>query len=143
MAGNREQPGAPVGYSGKPVWQKLGLAPGKSLVVVDPPSDYATLTGADPVWLATRGDAASPDIVHLFVRSRAALDAPLVYWLPRIAAGGMCWVSWPKKSSALFRDLTEDGVRDAALPLGWVDVKVCAIDADWSGLKLLRRRSKS
>ena len=78
--------------------------------------------------------------MHLFVRHQAELVPALRQWLPRIAASGMCWVSWPKKSSPLHRDLTEDGVRAAALPLGWVDVKVCAIDADWSGLKLLRRR---
>lgn len=132
---------ASAGYSGKPVWQKLGLAPGKSLVVIDPPADYATLSGADASWLVAQSDAPSPDIVHLFVRSVAALDGALAHWLPRIATGGMCWVSWPKKSSSLFRDLTEDGVRAAALPQGWVDVKVCAIDADWSGLKLLRRRA--
>jgi hypothetical protein len=86
-------------------------------------------------------DAVSPDIVHVFVRSRAALDAALAQWLPRLAAGGMCWVSWPKKTSKLFAGITEDDVRAAALPRGWVDVKVCAIDVDWSGLKLLRRRA--
>lgn len=132
---------ADAGYSGKPVWQKLGLAPGKSLVVIDPPSDYVALCGADRAWLVVQPDAASPDIVHVFVRSRAALDAALAQWLPRIAAGGMCWVSWPKKTSKLFAGITEDDVRAAALPRGWVDVKVCAIDVDWSGLKLLRRRA--
>jgi hypothetical protein len=130
-----------AGYSGKPVWQKLGLAPGRVLVVIDAPSDYAALSGADPAWLEVRPDAESPDIVHLFVRSVATLDAGLARWLPRVAAGGMCWVSWPKKSSRLFAGTTEDDVRAAALPRGWVDVKVCAIDADWSGLKLLRRRA--
>jgi hypothetical protein len=132
---------ADAGYSGKPVWQKLGLAPGKSLVVIDPPSDYAALCGADRAWLVVQRDAVSPDIVHVFVRSRAALDAALAQWLPRLAAGGMCWVSWPKKTSKLFAGITEDDVRAAALPRGWVDVKVCAIDVDWSGLKLLRRRA--
>lgn len=131
---------AGAGYSGKPVWQKLGLALGKSLVVVDAPLDYATLGGADAAWLAPLADHPAPDIVHAFVRSQATLDAALERWLPRIARGGMCWVSWPKKSSKLFAGITEDDVRHAALAQGWVDVKVCAVDADWSGLKLLRRR---
>ena len=58
-----------------------------------------------------------------------------------LAPGGMIWVSWPKKASKLFIDLTEDGLREVLLPTGWVDVKVCAVDADWSGLKFLRRKT--
>ena len=144
-----------AGYSGKPLWQKLGLKPGQRVAVIDPPGDYAALTGLDLAML-THCDA-ELDVAHLFVRDRAALKLALDHWPGRMGAGGMIWVSWPKKSSALFRDLragspngteagsrewlTEDGVREFALPLGWVDVKVCAVDADWSGLKLLRRRS--
>jgi hypothetical protein len=60
----------------------------------------------------------------------------------RLATGGMLWVSWPKKSSNLFRDLTEDGIRKVCLPMRLVDVKVCAVDADWSGLKLMRRKAR-
>jgi hypothetical protein len=61
---------------------------------------------------------------------------------PRLEDGGMIWVSWPKKTSSLFADLTEDGIRKICLPMGLVDVKVCAVDNDWSGLKLLRRKAK-
>ena len=132
---------AAAGYSGKPVWQKLGLQPGQRLRVIAAPQDYASLVGITPDLLGPPADAAI-ELLHLFARDRADLDAHLAQWLPRVAAGGTCWVSWPKKTSARFRDLTEDGVRAAALPLGWVDVKVCAIDADWSGLKLLRRRAR-
>lgn len=134
-----------AGYSGKPVWQKLGLQPGQRLRVIDAPRDYTTLVEADPGTLEPNTHADELELVHLFVRRQAELLPALRHWLPRIAARGACWVSWPKQSSALHGELsrerlTEDGVRAAALPLGWVDVKVCAIDADWSGLKLLRRR---
>ena len=128
-----------AGYSGKPLWQKLGLKAGQRYLVDNPPSDYAALTGFDLATLvnAKTGEA---DFAHLFVADRAALDAALDRTLPRMAAGGMVWISWPKKTSKLFRDLTEDGIRDAVLPRDWVDIKVCAVDADWSGLKLARRR---
>jgi hypothetical protein len=87
-------------------------------------------------------DEQSPPIVHAFVRDRAELDgmAGRLTGLP--GPGGALWISWPKKTSPLFRDLTEDGIRDVLLPTGWVDVKVCAVDADWSGLKFLRRRGR-
>lgn len=131
---------ADAGYSGKPLWQKLGLAPGLRARIIDPPTDYGVLTGFDTRTLAVVADTDAAGFAHLFARDRAALEAALPACLDSIAAGGSCWVSWPKKASRLHRDLTEDGVRAVALPLGWVDVKVCAVDADWSGLKLLRRR---
>lgn len=130
---------AGAGYSGKPLWQKLGLEPGQRCLVDNVPSDYAALTGFDLAQLvnAKNGEA---DFAHLFVTDRAALEAALDRTMPRIADGGMLWISWPKKTSKLFRDLTEDGIRAVALPRGWVDIKVCAVDDDWSGLKLVRRR---
>lgn len=131
---------AGAGPPGRPVWQKLGLQPGQRLRVVDAPGDYAALVDADPAAIAPNEHTVELDLVHLFVRRHAELGPALRHWLPRVAAGGMCWVSWPKQASFQHRDLSEDGVRAAAAPLGWVDVKVCAIDADWSGLKLLRRR---
>ena len=132
------KPTAPAGYSGKALWQKLGLAAGQRVAVVDPPVAYDELTGFDIATLVE--DDVELDLVHVFVRDRAALERALARWPQQVRNGGMIWVSWPKKSSSLFVDLTEDGVRVVALPLGWVDVKVCAVDADWSGLKLLRRR---
>jgi hypothetical protein len=147
---------ASVGYSGKAVWQKLGLAPNKHVLAIGAPRDYASLTGAEPDCLTAPEPDKPPDIVHLFVHQTTALAALLDHWLPQLAVGGMCWVSWPKKTSPLFQELragspngaeagsrerlTEGAVRAAAIARGWVDVKVCAIDADWSGLKLLRRR---
>jgi hypothetical protein len=128
-----------AGYSGKPLWQKLGLKAGQRYLVDNAPSDYSQLTGFDLAQLvnAKNGEA---DFAHVFVADRAALAQALDRYLPRMADGGMLWISWPKKTSALFRDLTEDGIREAVLPRDWVDIKVCAVDADWSGLKLARRR---
>jgi hypothetical protein len=101
---------------------------------------YDLVGGADIAPKKTAPASGSFDFIHLFVRDTAALARDLPRLEPRLAAGGMIWVSWPKKTSPLFKDLTEDGVRKVCLPLDWVDVKVCAVDADWSGLKLLRRK---
>jgi hypothetical protein len=135
-----------AGYSGKTLAAKLGLKAGQRLLAIAAPEHYAALLGPEAAAAVTqvetpgsgRGEAA---IVHLFVRSRADLAAGGEAALARVAPGGMLWVSWPKKSSPLFRDLSEDGIRELLLPTGWVDVKVAAVDADWSGLKLLRRKS--
>jgi hypothetical protein len=114
---------APVGYSGKPLIQKLGLKEPLPLgAVVD-------------------ADAAQADLVHLFVWDRAGLERGAAPALAAVRPGGMLWVSWPKKTSPLFRDLTEDGLREVLLPTGWVDVKVCAVSSDWTGLKFLRRKT--
>jgi len=78
--------------------------------------------------------------VHVFCRQRRDVAPLFARALRSVVEGGMIWVSWPKKASPLFRDLTEQDFRDHILPLGWVDVKVCAVDADWSGLKFLKRR---
>ncbi len=128
------------GYSGKPLYQKLGLKPGSRVLAINPPAHYDELiAGAEGV--VTAGETERADIVHLFCADRAALDAGVEPALSRVAEGGMLWVSWPKKASKRFVDLTEDQLRAVILPLGWVDVKVCAVDADWSGLKFLRRKN--
>ena len=128
------------GYSGKPLFQKLGLKPGMTCLPIKAPMDYETLVdGAEGVRFLKRGAVA--DFVHLFCADRRALDANIDRALGYVADKGMLWVSWPKKSSKLFRDLTEDDLRTVILPTSWVDVKVCAVNADWSGLKFLRRRT--
>jgi len=134
------------GYSGKPLIAKLGLKPGGRLLALDAPDHYAALVEPLPEGASLRlkpFDRAEPgaDIVHAFFRTRAELDARAAPLIALPAAGGMIWVSWPKKSLPLFRDLTENGLREVLLPTGWVDVKVAAVDADWSGLKFLRRRA--
>ncbi|MEL7214562.1 MAG: DUF3052 domain-containing protein [Pseudomonadota bacterium] len=128
-----------AGYSGKPLFQKLGIKPGLRLLPLDAPGHYPELIeGAEGhVMLAEPGPA---DLVHLFCRTRGALEMGFPRALACADAGAMIWVSWPKKTSKLFVDLTEDGIREVVLASAWVDVKVCAVDADWSGLKLLRRK---
>ena len=135
-----------AGYSGKSLGEKLGLKPGVRVAVIAAPGDYATLVGGLPEGAALKSAASakvlkgSYDLVHLFCADRAALEAQAALALAVIGAGGAFWVSWPKKSSKLLRDLTEDGVREVVLPTGWVDVKVCAVDEKWSGLKLVIRK---
>jgi hypothetical protein len=132
---------ATTGYSGKPLWQKLGLKQGQRLFVADPPEHLLQLLAGAPEGIARLARLTEFDIALLFVTSRVALAAALTRTLPKLAAGGMIWIAWPKKASGVATDVTEDAVRAVALPLGIVDVKVCAIDATWSGLKLLRRRA--
>ncbi len=132
---------ATAGYSGKPLFQKLGLKPGLRCLPINAPDHYHELVaGAEGVRFLNR--AAPADIVHLFCPDRRTLDNKALSALSRVKLGGMLWVSWPKKSSKLFIDLTEGQIRDVILPTGWVDVKVCAVDADWSGLKFLKRKNK-
>ena len=130
-----------AGYSGKPLAVKLGVKPGDVICAIDAPAHYPGLLAPLPEGAIVVDGAAEPAIVHAFFRRAADLKtaAPGLVAMPRM--GGMIWVSWPKKTSPLYVDLTEDGVRAAMLPTGWVDVKVCAVDADWSGLKFLRRRA--
>lgn len=127
------------GYSGKPLFQKLGLKPGMRCLTINAPAHHGELmAGVQDVSFSTRYRSA--DAVHLFCRNRAALDKKIDTALARVADGGFLWISWPKKTSKLYKDLTEGDLRTVVLPTGWVDVKVCAVDADWSGLKFMRRR---
>jgi len=133
----------PVGYSGKSLIDKLGLKDGAKAIVIAPPADYGKLTDGAAITPKKSAPATgSFDFIHLFVSNSAALARDLPKLEPRVAQGGMLWVSWPKKTSKLFVDLTEDGIRKVCLPMGLVDVKVCAVDPDWSGLKLMRRKAK-
>lgn len=132
-------------YSGKPLAGKLGMKPGMTLLAVGAPAHYPTLVGGvDGVKVSDLAPADLPapahDVVHLFCRDAATLGAHAKAALACVAEGGALWISWPKKGSPLHVDLTEDGVREVLLPLGWVDVKVCAVDSDWSGLRFVKRR---
>ena len=130
------------GYSGKSLIQKLGLKDGAKAIVVMPPANYAKLTSGAAIGQRTAAPAAGEfDFLHIFVRDEASLAIQLHKLEPRLADGGMLWVSWPKKTSKMFVDLTEDGIRKHCLPMDLVDVKVCAVDEDWSGLKLMRRKA--
>jgi len=127
-----------AGYSGKSVVQKLGIRPGFCILVDGAPSAYGNLVGPLPAEVKLISRSKSPlQMVHLFVTSATGLAGKLRAHRTSIAPDGMIWVSWPKKSSGVATDLTDVVVRDTALPLGLVDVKVCAIDEVWSGLKFV------
>ena len=128
-----------AGYSGTPLPAKLGIKAGQRALVIDAPSDVeATLM--DSLAATTRlPRVAAYDFALAFVASRAALKTTLDRLAPKLDDAGMLWIAWPKKASGVATDMTEDAVRADALPRGLVDVKVCAVDATWSGLKLVRR----
>jgi hypothetical protein len=131
-----------AGYSGTPLHRKLGVAPGHRVLAGHAPADF-DLAVLDPDGVATvhrRAGGGGYNVVLLFCPDSAELGRRLPTAMQRTATGGRCWVAWPKRSSGVPTDLTEDVVRDAALAVGWVDVKVCAVDAVWSGLCLMRRR---
>lgn len=130
-------PGA--GYSGTPLWKKLGLKSGLRVLLLNPPADIDALLSGAPRDLDRLARLAPFDFALAFFTSCDALRAALARLEPKLAPDGMIWIAWPKKASAMATDLTEDRVRDSGLARGVVDVKVCAIDSTWSGLKLVRR----
>jgi hypothetical protein len=131
-----------AGYSGTPLPQKLGIKPGMTLHVVDAPMDYAALVApvAPKVAFATKLTR-DVEILHAFVTRKARLQEVLDRARTGLGADAVVWVSWPKKASGIASEITEDTVREAALPLGFVDVKVCAVNDTWSGLKLVVRKT--
>ena len=129
-----------AGYSGTPLPQKLGIKPGTTLVVINEPSKYRKLLGKLDQAKFSNRIAANSNFVHLFTVRRSELQSKLSILRGKIADGGTIWVSWPKKSADVPTDITEDVIRKVALPLGLVDIKVCAVDETWSGLKLMIRR---
>jgi hypothetical protein len=131
------------GYSGTPLAKKLGFAPGLSIAVLGAPPEYDDWVAPLPEGTRlTRRLPKVPVAVHLFVSARADLTRRLESLRASIDPGGYVWVSWPKKSAKVATDITEDVIRSVALPMGWVDVKVCAVSEVWSGLKLMIRRSE-
>lgn len=133
---------AAFGYSGTPLAKKLGLKEGLRLCAVDAPADYAALLAPLPAAVHFQPAVdADTDLAHLFVTRREVLAATLARWRAEMRADAVVWVSWPKKAARVPTDVSEDVIRDVALPLGFVDVKVCAVDATWSGLKLVVRKT--
>ena len=137
-----------VGYSGTPLAKKLGIKEGFAILAVDAPDDYFSLveplpTGAEITNVELRALAKTKsgvDIIHLFTNSRDALFRSLPVLQKLIKQDGSIWVSWYKRAAKLPTEITEDTVREACLPIGLVDVKVCAVDEKWSGLKLVIRK---
>lgn len=130
-----------AGYSGTPLAKKLGIKEGTSILAVNAPANYESLISPLPAG-AEIAENTGPDrdIVHFFTNSRDELFRALAYYKNLIKPNGAIWVSWYKKDAKLPTEITEDTVREAALPLGLVDIKVCAVDEKWSGLKLVIRR---
>jgi len=137
---DRKRPMA--GYSATPLWKKLGYKSGMSACVDGGPKNYRSLLALPAdiqvKWLAQ--PKSDMEFVHLFTTSASELKAKLKCYRAKMVLAGVIWVSWPKKSSGIKTDITEDTIRDVALPLGFVDVKVCAVDEIWSGLKLVIRK---
>ena len=133
-------PGA-AGYSGTPLAKKLGIKPGSRVALLGAPHGYATLLDPLPPGVVfERRAGAKTDVAHVFVARRELLAKHLGALRQTLAPQSALWVSWPKKSSKVPTTITEDTIRELALPLGFVDIKVCAIDETWSGLKLVVRK---
>jgi hypothetical protein len=131
-----------AGYSGTPLAKKLGMQDGLRVHVVGAPRGYRKLLEPLPpsVRFVPRADCTT-DMVHHFGTRKADLARALAAYRRGLDAHAAVWVSWPKKSASVPTEITEDVVREPALPLGFVDVKVCAIDETWSGLKLVVRKA--
>lgn len=132
---------ASTGYSGTSLAKKLGIKPGDVVRALDAPDNYAELLARLPDGVQlTKRLAKDARFVHVFATERGKLERVLEQLRNGIAADGTIWVSWPKKASKMPTDITEDVIREVSLPLGLVDVKVCAVDDIWSGLKLVVRK---
>jgi hypothetical protein len=131
-----------AGYSGTPLWKKLGYKSGTEVFLDGAPDGYARMLdlprGLEVAWLP--GARKGMGFVHVFSVSSAVLGRKLRAYRKAIAPDGVVWVSWPKKSSGVGSDVTEDVIRKLSLPIGLVDIKVCAVDDVWSGLKLMIRK---
>ncbi|MEM6428340.1 MAG: DUF3052 family protein [Deinococcota bacterium] len=130
-----------AGYSGTPLVKKLGIKAGFKVKIKNAPENYLELLGTLPEDVSIKPTFRKDvDLWHVFVMSQRELRAQLPVAIKQIKPNGMIWVSWPKKASGIVTDMLEDSIREAAFPLGLVDVKVCAVDATWSGLKLVIRK---
>ena len=130
-----------VGYSGTPLAKKLGIKEGYRVRTTAAPADYLKLVNPLPPNVTISNSISKKiDVWHIFTKSFSELTSKLPVLIEAIQPDGAIWVSWPKKASGVSSTVTEDSIREIALPLGLVDVKVCAIDEIWSGLKLVVRR---
>jgi len=130
-----------TGYSGTPLTKKLGINADARVFADGAPADYVSLLAPLPNGVTFVNKLTnSVDVVHLFTKFASELDAKLRRWRKAIKPDAAIWISWPKKASKVPTDITEDVIREIALPMGFVDVKVCAVDETWSGLKLVIRK---
>jgi hypothetical protein len=133
-----------IGYSGTPLVKKLGIKPRTKLLVVgEVPGEYKSWVGPLPEGASIAGKGKPPlKAVHVFVTKRAELARHLEHLRKALVPDGYVWISWPKRASKVPTNITEDVIREVALPLGFVDIKVCAVSEVWSGLKLVIRVSE-
>ena len=131
-----------AGYSGTPLIRKLGFKPGFRVHVSGAPESYWYDLGPLPEEVTCLKRLSSNlDLIHFFSADRTQLENALPKFYGKLVDNGMVWVSWPKKASKVPTTITEDVIREVALPMGFVDVKVCAVDSVWSGLKLVIRKA--
>lgn len=132
---------AVAGYSGTPLAKKLGLKAGQPMLLLGVPANVREIIHAETLHAKTRfSGRGSYDLILVFVKSRAELEDRFAKLARCLTPAGALWVAWPKKASKVATDMTEDAVRDVALPLGLVDNKVCAVDEVWSGLRCVIRK---
>jgi hypothetical protein len=130
-----------AGYSGTPLAKKLGIKENAAVMAVNVPKNYSELLAPLPAGATiSEKPVKNADVIHLFTNSRDELASGLSKYKALIKQNGSIWVSWYKKAAKLPTEITEDTIRDVAFPLGLVDIKVCAVDEKWSGLKLVIRR---
>ncbi len=131
----------PTGYSATPLAKKLSLKDGMRVWFADmPESVRAEIDGYGLTLLEENEPSQGLNAAHIFVKERAVMKAHLAVLRDLIDPAGQVWVSWPKKASKIETDITEDTIRAICLPMGFVDIKVCAVDSIWSGLKLVIRK---
>jgi hypothetical protein len=135
-----------AGYSGTPLPKKLGLKDGQRVLFIDLPPEVGALrevrdfASCEEAGWDTLPEARDFDVIHGFTKARINLEHAVAFLRHGIKPDGMVWISWSKKASKVVTDMSEDVVREVLLPTGLVDVKVCAVDAVWSGLKLVIRK---
>jgi hypothetical protein len=134
---------SPAGYSGTPLPKKLGIKPGMDIALLHAPDGFEATLGGLPDDVGIRHGlrrGQRVDLILGFVKEREQLARNIQWLVTTLPPDGAFWVAWPKKASKIATDMTEHSVREVALPIGWVDVKVCAIDNTWSALKLVLRK---
>lgn len=135
-----QTPGA-AGYSGTPLAKKLGIKESSHVMLLDAPKDFSRLLEPLPKGVVFESHASvRVDIAHIFVTRKEDLGKYLVVLRKRLRPDAALWVSWPKKAAKIPTTVTEDTIREVALPIGFVDIKVCAVNEVWSGLKLVVRK---
>lgn len=126
------------GYSSTPLAKKLGIKTGFNIKLINTPENYFDLFSDLPADLLINSPANEPlDFIHFFTKDKAGYQSTLPQLKTQLKPTGMIWVSWPKRSSKVATDINEDIIRNYALQIGLVDIKVCAVDDTWSGLKLV------